>query len=185
MGAADREGPDRPGRSTTRRSTVRPASSDPAIARPSSTESGVSTTSQSRVTPRATASTGSKLRARSTQATIEPADCASAVSRSASVVRPLESAPRRASEVERGTPPGPRIASSSAKPVGTTRSCGAMRGSGASRSGSGTVASAPTTSPTTSPLRSPIRCGAASPHRVRRVASAAVTSGERAVMAHQ
>ena len=51
-----------PGRSRTSRSTERPASSAPPMARPSSSVSGVMTTSHSRRTPRATASTGSKLR---------------------------------------------------------------------------------------------------------------------------
>ena len=45
----------------------------PAMASPSSSVSGVMTTSHSSRTPRATASTGSKLRERSSQATIEPA----------------------------------------------------------------------------------------------------------------
>ena len=61
-----------PGRSRTSRSTERPASSAPPMARPSSRVSGVMTTSHSSRTPRATASTGSKLRDRSSQATIEP-----------------------------------------------------------------------------------------------------------------
>ena len=51
------------------------------------------TTSQSRSTPRATASTGSKLRDRSSQATTEPSACASATTRRLSVVRPLVPAP--------------------------------------------------------------------------------------------
>ena len=54
------------GRSTMRRSTERPATSAPAIASASSSEAGSRTTSHSRRTPRATASTGSRLRARST-----------------------------------------------------------------------------------------------------------------------
>ena len=77
-------------RSTTRRSTARPWTSEPAMASPSSSESGVRTTSHSRRTPRATASTGSRLRERSSQATMEPAAWASATSRRARVVLPLE-----------------------------------------------------------------------------------------------
>lgn len=80
----------------------------------------------------------------------------------------------------RGRPPGPRIASSAAKPVEKTRAgsgppIGWRLISGSSSGGSrGTVASAPTTLPTPSPNRA----GAAAPHLVRRVARAAVTSGE-------
>jgi hypothetical protein len=162
----------RAGRSMTSRSTARPASSEPAMARPSSGSAGVRTTSHSGWIPRATASIGSSVAVRSSQATIEPAACASAASRSASVVRPLEASPHTATPMPRGTPPGPRIASSSAKPVDSTRSgstcrLGALAGcarppgcarpvgrasplrseSASSGSGSGTVASAPTTSP--------------------------------------
>jgi hypothetical protein len=83
---------------------------------------GVMTTSHSRSMPRATASTGSKLRDRSSQATTDPAACASAATRRLSVVRPLEPSPRIATLAERGSPPGPRIASSAVKPVWMTRS---------------------------------------------------------------
>lgn len=179
----------------SRRSTARPMTSVPAIARASFREAGSRTTSHSRRTPRATASTGSRLRPRSTYATIEPAAWASAASRSASVVFPLEASPRRASAVERGTPPVPRIASSSANPVLTTRSSsnvswrttGPTPGNPSSLAspGSGTVASAPTTSPTMLPVPptgSPKRRGAAAPQRVRRDARAAATSGEKPVI---
>jgi hypothetical protein len=88
---------------------------------PWSGESGVTTASQSGVTPRAQASTGSKLRTRSSQATISPAAWASAAIRSASVAAPLEAVPRRATLAVRGKPPGPRMASSPAKPVETVR----------------------------------------------------------------
>jgi hypothetical protein len=157
--------PARTGRSMTSRSTARPASSEPAIERPSSASAGVRTTSHSGLIPRATTSTGSSAAARSSQATIEPADWAAAASRSASVVRPLDASPRRATPMPRGTPPGPRMASSSTKPVEKTRS-----GSGCARapSSSGTVASAPTTSPA--------KLGAAAPQRDRRVAKAALRS---------
>lgn len=178
----------------TSRSTARPASSEPAIVRPSSGSAGVSTTSHSGLTPRATASTGSSAAARSSHATIEPAAWAVATSRSASVVRPLETSPRTARPMPRGTPPGPRIASSSAKPVEWTRSASIDRSleglpagprvpSAASGSSNGTVASAPTTSPA-KPLeaRSPANPGAAAPQRDRRVARAAVRSGEAAAM---
>ena len=124
------------------------------MARPSSGSAGVTTTSHSGWIPRATASTGSNAAVRSSQATIEPVAWASAASRSASVVRPLEASPRIDTPMPLGTPPGPRIASSSAKPVARIRSRSACRptpgcpgapfGSGASM---GTVASAPTTSP--------------------------------------
>ncbi len=176
------------GRSTRRVSTARPDTSAPASESPSSTDAGVRTTSHSSRTPRATASSGSKLRARSRYATIEPLACASAASRSASVVFPLEWSPRTATLASRGTPPGPRIASSPANPVGMTRpsaerpagrpagrSAGGSPGSSAGGSaGRGAVASAPTTSP---PHR-----GAAAPQRSRRDARAAVTSGEGGAM---
>ena len=163
----------RPGRSMTSRSTARPASSEPAIARPSSASAGVSTTSHSGLIPLATASTGSSAAARSSQATIEPADWASAASRRASVVRPLDRSPRRATPMPRGTPPGPRMASSSANPVEMTRSgsgwdCGSPPPCARSAASSGTVASDPTTSPAYP--------GAAAPQRERRVARAACRS---------
>ena len=162
------------GRSMTSRSTARPASSEPAMARPSSGSAGVSTTSHSGRIPRATASTGSSAAVRSSQATIEPAACASAARRSASVVRPLEASPRSETPMPRGTPPGPRTASSSANPVEKKRAwsvpaCGV--GPGASI---GTVARAPTTSPA--------KPGAAAPQRDRRVARAVVRSGARSAM---
>jgi hypothetical protein len=159
------------GRSMTRRSMVRLESRAPAIAIPSAMSAGVTTTSHSGLTPRVTASTGSNASARSSQATIAPAAWASAASRRASVVRPLDRSPRSETPMPRGRPPGPRIASSASKPVENTFD-GSGCGSGAS---SGTVASAPTTSPN--------RAGAAAPHFVRRVARAAVTSGESAAMA--
>ena len=80
------------------------------------------TTSHSRSMPRATASTGSNERARSSQATTEPWAWASAATRRARVVRPLEPSPRMATLADRGRPPGPRIASSAANPVWMTRS---------------------------------------------------------------
>ena len=101
--------------------SARPAAAPP-MASPSSSVSGVMTTSHSSWTPRATASTGSKLRDRSSQATIEPWAWASAASRRTSVVRPLDPSPRIATLADRGRPPGPRIASSAAKPVWMTRS---------------------------------------------------------------
>ena len=158
------------GRSMTRTSTDRPASSEPAMAMPSSGVSGWRTTSHSSRTPRATASTGSRLRARSTQAAIAPPAWASATRRSATVVCPLDGAPHRATAASRGTPPGPRIASRAAKPVPITRSVSAGRDSG---SNSGATASVPITR------------GAAAPQRVRRDARAAETSGERLAMGHR
>ncbi len=109
------------GRSTTSRSTVRAASSAPARASASSRSTGARTTSHSGRTPRATASTGSKARARSSQATIAPPVCASAAVRSATVVLPEDAAPRSATVAARGSPPGPRMASSAANPVETMR----------------------------------------------------------------
>ena len=175
----------RPGRSMTSRSTARPASSEPAIARPSSGSAGVSTTSHSGLIPLATTSTGSSAAARSSQATIEPADWASAASRRASVVRPLDRSPRSATPMPRGTPPGPRMASSSANPVERTRSgsswswgspatCGSPAPCARSSASSGTVASDPTTSPAYP--------GAAAPQRERRVARAACRSEVGAVI---
>jgi len=162
----------RDGRSTTIRSTVRLDSSAPAIAIPSSASAGVTTTSHSGRMPRATASTGSNAAARSSQATIAPAAWASATSRRASVVRPLERSPRSSTPIPRGTPPGPRIASSAANPVDNTR---ARSGSacGARTAGTGTVASAPTTSVQ--------RVGAAAPQRERSVARASLTSARSVV----
>jgi hypothetical protein len=161
----------RPGRSMTSRSTARPASSEPAIARPSSASAGVRTTSHSGLIPLATTSTGSSAAARSSQATIEPAVWASAASRRASVVRPLDRSPRSATPMPRGTPPGPRMASSSANPVEKTRSgsgWGTPAGWGSSLASSGTVAS--------DPITSPANPGAAAPQRERRVARAACRS---------
>ena len=175
-----------PGRSMTRRSTARPESREPAIARPSCGSPGVTTTSHSSSMPRAAASTGSSAAARSSQATIAPAACASAARRRASVVRPLEASPRSATPIPRGTPPGPRIPSSSAKPVEKTRpgsSCGSATGDR-----SGTVASAPMTSPTAPSIDGPLgpgtlsAPGAAAPQRDRRVARAALRSGEGTVI---
>jgi len=162
------------GRSMTSRSTARPASSEPAIARPSSGSAGVSTTSHSGRIPRATASTGSSAAARSSQATMEPAACASAASRSASVVRPLDASPRSDTPMPRGRPPGPRIASSSANPVEKIRSGSTPRLVTSSGSSSGTVARAPTTSPANP--------GAAAPQRDRSVARAALRSGANSVI---
>ena len=178
-----------PGRSRTSRSTERPASSAPPMARPSSSVSGVMTTSHSSRMPRATASTGSKLRDRSSQATIEPGACASAASRRTSVVRPLEPSPRIATLAERGRPPGPRIASSAAKPVWMTRSSGAGIGLGrcdgvGAGTRTGAVAGARARAPSVigavaSVAVVPATLGAAAPQRACRLATAAVTSGER------
>ena len=161
----------------TRTSTERPARSIPAIERPSSRVSGVRTTSQSRRMPRATASTGSRARARSSQATIAPSAWASAATRRARVVAPDDGAPRRVTLALRGRPPGPMIASRAGKPVRTIRStpvrgsaAGSSSGNRSGSAGNGTVASAPTTR------------GAAAPHRVWRDARAADTSGERLAM---
>jgi two-component system, OmpR family, alkaline phosphatase synthesis response regulator PhoP len=146
----------------------------------------VSTTSHSGRMPRVTASTGSNDRARSSHATMSPAVCASAASRSARVVLPDEWSPCSATLAVRGNPPGPRIASRAANPVGTMRpsrsSAGVIRSacSGASRgSGSamGALASAPSVANPSSP---PVR-GAAAPQRACSVARAAVTSGDRPI----
>jgi hypothetical protein len=191
------------GRSTTRRSTVRAARSAAESARASSRSTGVSTTSHSGRTPRATASTGSKARARSSQATIAPVACASAATRSASVVLPDEASPRSATVADRGSPPVPRMASRAANPVGTTRSSsapgvGAGRGepvgasgtslgvggpsdrsrSSGSSSGIGVRASAPSTARCRS---LPPRRGAAAPQRAWSVASASETLDEGAI----
>ena len=164
------------GRSITRTSTDRPASSEPAIAMPSSGVSGWRTTSHSSRTPRATASTGSRLRARSTQAAIAPPAWASATSRRATVVWPLEGrsaqgnrritghAARTEDRVEGGEagPDHPLGVGSSDRPS-----------SSGSAISSGAMASAPITR------------GAAAPQRVRRDARAAETSGERLAMGHR
>ena len=161
-----------PGRSRTSRSTERPARSEPAIERPSSRLAGVMTTSHSSRTPRATASTGSKLRERSSQATTEPCAWASATTRSERVVRPLEPSPRIATLADFGKPPGPRIASSAAKPVWMTRSSSG-RGSGSS---CGSASWTDATAGADARARAPMTRGAAAPHRARRPATAASTS---------
>ena len=93
---------------------------------------------------------------------------ASAATRSASVVRPLEPSPRIATLADFGRPPGPRIASSAAKPVWMTRSSPRPRlvaGLLVRRLvREGAIASAPTTR------------GAAAPQRAWRPATAASTS---------
>lgn len=178
------------GRSMTRTSTDRPASNEPAIAIPSSADSGCRTTSHSSRTPRATASTGSRLRARSTQAAIAPPAWASATRRRATVVCPLDGSPHRATAASRGTPPGPMIASRAAKPVPITRSASAGRCSGRARPGiappgstSGSPVAAGSSSNSGAIASEPITRGAAAPQRVRRDARAAETSGERLAMA--
>ncbi len=130
------------GRSTTRRSTVRAARSAAESARASSRSTGVSTTSHSGRIPRATASTGSKARARSSQATIAPDAWASAASRSATVVLPEVAPPRRATVVVRGSPPMPRIASRAANPVETTRPSSSVAGGAVRGELAGAVAGA-------------------------------------------
>jgi hypothetical protein len=166
-----------PGKSRTSRSTERPASSAPPIARPSFSVSGVMTTSHSRRTPRATASTGSKLRARSSQATMAPVAWASAASRRTRVVRPLEPSPRMATLAERGSPPGPRIASSAANPVRTTRPFGSAGSGWTTGSDDGPGAGMDARARAPSVIR-----GAAAPQRAWRLATAAVTSAGRAVI---
>jgi hypothetical protein len=192
------------GRSRTRRSTVRSCRSIAAIASASSSDEGVMTTSHSSWTPRATASTGSRLRARSRYAAIPPAAWVWAIARSARVVLPLVSPPRIAVVATRGRPPKPRIASSAWKPVdialSSTGADGRAGWASSSGSGCGAIASAPTTSPSQcrasrcAPTGSS-RCappghsacgmprrGAAPPQRSRRDARAASTFAEGSVM---
>ena len=161
-------------------STARAWSSVPAIASAWAGSSGTRTASHSRRTPRATASTGSSARGRSTQAASAPPACASASTRSASVVAPLEPAPASATVPARGRPPAARSASSAGKPVGIARSvvagAGRVRGetgagrSGAPVSGSGNSAGRP-------PNTSVAGRGAAAPQRSRREARTAARSG--------
>jgi hypothetical protein len=167
------------GRSRTSTSTDRPASNEPPMARPSSSVSGVTMTNHSRWTPRATASTGSKLRDRSSQATIEPRAWASAASRRTRVVRPLDPSPRMATLAERGKPPGPRIASSAAKPVGTTRSL--AMGPGVGAGGAVEVVAGASANAPSVPMGpgSVATLGAAAPQRAWRLVTAAVTSAGR------
>ncbi len=174
------------------------------MASASSRSTGVRTTSHSGRTPRATASTGSKARARSIQAVIAPPVCASATARSAAVVLPDDASPRSATVASRGRPPVPRIASSAANPVGTTRPSstagvpGRRTGAGArgvgasgsgeagsdagassgreSGSGSGRAIGARASAPSTANAMSPPRRGAAAPQRVWSAASASETS---------
>ena len=165
------------GRSSTTTSTVRAASSVPAIASASSRVGGVRTTSHSGAMPRATASTGSNARARSSQATMAPPACAAAAVRSASVVLPDDASPRSATVAERGRPPVPRIASSAANPVETTRpsASGACVGVGSSAGvGIGARASAPSVSRPCDDHRR----GAAEPQRACMAARVRVTSSE-------
>ena len=171
-----------PGKSRTSMSTDRPASRLPAMLRPSSRLAGVMTTSHSSRTPRATASTGSKLRDRSSQATTEPAFCASAATRRLSVVRPLEPSPRIATLADLGRPPGPRIASSAAKPVWMIRSSstGATTGCEPAASADAPAASAASArasgAGSAANASAPMTRGAAAPHRACRPATAASTS---------
>ena len=95
----------RAGRSTTSRSTERPDSRLAARLKPSSRSAGRTISSQRRSTPRPTASTGSKTRARSSQAAMAPCSWALATQRSASVVLPLDGPPRKAAPTSRGQPP--------------------------------------------------------------------------------
>ena len=195
------------GRSMTSRSTVRAVSSAPARASASSRSTGVRTTSHSRRTPRATASTASKARARSSHATIAPPACASAAVRSATVVLPEDADPRSVTVAARGNPPGPRMASSAANPVGTmwpsasmagvpgrrvtrgargvgARGSGSAAGSGAPAgavTGSGIVIGARARAPSVASTRSPPRRGAAEPQRAWRAASASETSDAGAI----
>ena len=126
-------------RSSTRMSTARAWSSVPAIASACPIPSGTSTASHSRLTPRATASTGSRLRDRSIHAARAPTSCAPASARMARVVEPLEPTPESATVPGRGRPLPTSNASSSANPVGI-----AEPGAAAGR-GRGAVASAPPT----------------------------------------
>ena len=121
------------GRSTTSRSTVRAARSEPAIASASSRSAGMSTTSHSGRMPRATASTGSKERARSSHATMAPPAWASAATRSASVVLPeLALAPQRDGRRAR-QPAGPEDRVQGGEPRGHDAPVGVLRGGAAAR----------------------------------------------------
>ncbi len=181
------------GRSITSRSTVRAVRSAAEIASASSRSTGVSTTSHSGRTPRVTASTGSKARARSSHATIPPPACASAATRSATVVLPDDASPRSATVAERGSPPVARMASSAPNPVDTMRPSvsgsgvrrrGPVAGTSGADSGSGRPVSSGTSTgigarasaPSTPRTISPPRRGAAAPQRAWSVASASETS---------
>ena len=166
-------------RSSTRMSTARAWSSVPAIASAWAGPSGTSTASHSRLTPRATASTGSSARGRSTQAASAPPACASARTRSASVVAPLEPAPASATVPARGRPPAARSASSSGKPVGIARSVAVVIGR--ERGVTGTGLSARRGAIASAPNTSVAGRGAAAPQRSRREARAAARSGLRSI----
>ena len=166
-------------RSSTRMSTARAWSSVPAIASAWAGSSGTSTASHSRLTPRATASTGSSARGRSTQAASAPPACASARTRSASVVAPLEPAPASATVPARGRPPAARSASSSGKPVGIARSVAVVIGR--ERGVTGTGLSARRGAIASAPNTSVAGRGAAAPQRSRREARAAARSGLRSI----
>ncbi len=183
-----------PARSRTRTSTARAWRSEPAMASASSAVPGTRTASHSRRTPRATASTGSRLRGRSTHATSAPPAWASAIARRVRVVAPLVPAPRKATVPVLGRPPAARSPSSSAKPVGIARSVsrgasrGTVRGVGASpgrppgsppwsgRSAGTAPASAGSGAAASAPKTSVAGRGATDPQRARRLARAATRS---------
>ena len=114
-----------------------------------------------------------------------PCAWASAARRWTRVVRPLDPSPRIATLADLGSPPGPRMASSAAKPVWMTRSSWAGAGVGVGALvGFGTglrlgaVAGARASAPSViSPPPPPL--GGCEPQRAWRLATAAVTSGER------
>ena len=183
-------------RSNTRTSTARDWSSVPAIASAWAKSSGTRTASHSRLTPRATASTGSRLRGRSIQAASEPTLCAPARVRSASVVTPLEPVPSRATVPVFGSPPSASSASSSANPVGMAapgpefgrrnglaagRFCASSAGCGRGRipgqPSSGRPARSGRAARASDPNTSVPGRGAAAPHRSRRLARAREGSG--------
>lgn len=114
-----------------------------------------------------TASTGSNALARSNHATIAPPVCASAATRSATVVLPEDAPPRNATVAERGSPPVPRIASSAANPVETIRPSRFVAGvagvATASSAGSSSGIGARASAPSTIPASSLPRRGAAAP----------------------
>jgi len=182
------------GRSTTSTSTVRVDSNDAASDSASSRSAGVSTTSHSGTTPRASASTVSKARARSSQATIAPVACARATERNATVVLPDDAPPRSATALARGNPPVPSRASNAANPVGTTRpSASEIRSSGPGARNGTTGVAGPSLSSGSgsrsdtarasvpSTISSPPRRGAAEPQRDWSRESVSETSDERVI----
>ena len=177
-----------PGRSMTSRSTARPDSSEPAIARPSSRIGRGHDDEPLRARRRAPrprpgrAPPRGPARRRSRRPPGPPPRAAGRASSARSRRRPAARCPSRAAR--RRARGSRRARRSPSRRRGSGPSCGSATGER-----SGTVASAPMTSPTAPSIDDPLdpeapsTPGAAAPQRDRRVARAALRSGEGAVIA--